>query len=98
MLVLGSAGMANAGDFHDWARTPPMGWNSWDFFATAITEREAKEQADAMEKYLLPAGYDVFTVDIQWYHRPVTMSLPSISSGTSRPPKPIITMRMPSMT
>ena len=53
--------------YHDWVPTPPMGWNSWDIFGTSITEKQAKEQADAMEKYLLPAGYDVFTVDIQWY-------------------------------
>lgn len=50
-----------------WAQTPPMGWNSWDIFGTAITEKQAREQADAMEKHLLPAGYDIFTVDIQWY-------------------------------
>lgn len=54
-------------DYHDWAETPPLGWNSWDIFGTSITEKQAKEQADAMEKYLKPAGYDVFTVDIQWY-------------------------------
>lgn len=44
-----------------------MGWNSWDNFGTTITEKQAREQADAMAKYLLPAGYDIFTVDIQWY-------------------------------
>ncbi|WP_114778442.1 NPCBM/NEW2 domain-containing protein [Botryobacter ruber] len=54
-------------DFHDWAKTPPLGWNSWDIFGTAITEKQAREQADAMKKHLLPSGYDVFTVDIQWY-------------------------------
>ncbi len=58
---------AKTGDFHQWAETPPMGWNSWDIFGTAITEKQAREQADAMVKHLLPAGYDVFTVDIQWY-------------------------------
>jgi len=49
------------------APTPPLGWNSWDIFGTTINEQQAREQADAMAKYLLPAGYDVFTVDIQWY-------------------------------
>lgn len=49
------------------APTPPMGWNSWDIFGTTITEAQAKAQADAMAKYLLPAGYQYFTVDIQWY-------------------------------
>ncbi len=59
-------------DFHQWAATPPMGWNSWDIFGTAITEKQAREQADAMAKHLLPAGYDIFTVDIQWYQPSAT--------------------------
>ena len=44
-----------------------MGWNSWDTFGTTLTEAEAKRQADAMAKHLKPSGYDIFTVDIQWY-------------------------------
>jgi alpha-galactosidase len=49
------------------AETPPMGWNSWDIFGTTVTEEQVKQQADAMAERLLPAGYDVLTVDIQWY-------------------------------
>jgi len=49
------------------APTPPMGWNSWNSFATTITEAQAKENAAIMADKLLPSGYDVFTVDIQWY-------------------------------
>lgn len=49
------------------APTPPMGWNSWNSFATTITEAQAMETARIMAEKLLPAGYDVFTIDIQWY-------------------------------
>jgi len=49
------------------APTPPMGWNSWNSFATTITEAEALETAGIMAERLLPFGYDVFTIDIQWY-------------------------------
>lgn len=49
------------------APTPPMGWNSWNSFATTITEAQALETARIMAEQLLPFGYDVFTVDIQWY-------------------------------
>lgn len=49
------------------APTPPMGWNSWNSFATTITEAQALETAGIMAQKLLPAGYDIFTVDIQWY-------------------------------
>ncbi|KQR84959.1 glycoside hydrolase family 27 protein [Sphingomonas sp. Leaf343] len=49
------------------AAKPPMGWNSWNSFATTITEAQARETAAIMRDKLLPFGYDVFTVDIQWY-------------------------------
>jgi alpha-galactosidase len=54
-------------NYHAWATTPPLGWNSWDCFGTTVTEQQIKEQADAMAKYLLPSGYNYLTVDIQWY-------------------------------
>jgi hypothetical protein len=68
----GAVGLpAQAGDappaFLDWARTPPMGWNSWDAFGTTLTEAQAKAQADFMTKHLLPYGWKLLTVDIQWY-------------------------------
>jgi alpha-galactosidase len=50
-----------------WAEKPPLGWNSWDIFGTSVTEAQTKQQADAMAERLLPAGYDILTVDIQWY-------------------------------
>ncbi|WP_084579849.1 glycoside hydrolase family 27 protein [Sphingomonas azotifigens] len=49
------------------AATPPMGWNSWNSFATTITEAQALETAAIQARELLPFGYDVFTIDIQWY-------------------------------
>ena len=49
------------------AQRPPMGWNSWNSFATTITEAQALETARIMAAKLMPFGYDVFTVDIQWY-------------------------------
>lgn len=54
-------------DFHDWAPTPPMGWNSWDCFATTVTEAQTKAAADVMAEKLAAHGYTVVTVDIQWY-------------------------------
>ena len=49
------------------APTPPMGWNSWNSFATTITEAQARETAAIMRDKLLPFGYRIFTIDIQWY-------------------------------
>lgn len=64
--VAGQAGaQASAGTLL--APRPPMGWNSWNSFATTITEAQARETAAIMRAKLLPFGYDIFTVDIQWY-------------------------------
>ena len=58
----------SAADFHDWAPTPPMGWNSFDCFGLSLTEAQAKEQAEAMIKLLKPYGWDIFVIDHQWYN------------------------------
>ncbi len=66
------------------APRPPMGWNSWNSFATTITEAQARETAAIMAQKLLPFGYSIFTVDIQWYE-------PEASSYTyNARPKPAI--------
>ncbi len=53
--------------FYSWAQTPPMGWNSWDCFATTVTEAQVRVHADIMADKLLPHGWNLLTVDIQWY-------------------------------
>ncbi len=53
--------------FHEWAPTPPMGWNSWDCYGTAVTEAQTKANADYMADKLLKYGWKLITVDIQWY-------------------------------
>jgi len=49
------------------APTPPMGWNSWNSFGPTINEAQVRENAQIMVEKLLPSGYNVFTIDIQWY-------------------------------
>ncbi len=53
--------------FHQVAPTPPMGWNSWDCYGTAVTEAQTKANADYMAAKLLSHGYQYVVVDIQWY-------------------------------
>ena len=54
-------------NYWSWAPTPPMGWNSWDGFATTVTEAQARAQADVMKEKLFAHGWNLITVDIQWY-------------------------------
>jgi alpha-galactosidase len=53
--------------FWRWAERPPLGWNSWDCFATTVTEAQTKAQADVMAEKLKPHGWEYIVVDIQWY-------------------------------
>jgi lysophospholipase L1-like esterase len=53
--------------FWPWAPTPPMGWNSWDSFATTINEAQVKAEADVMAAQLKSHGWQYLVVDIQWF-------------------------------
>lgn len=63
----GSGKAGTSQDFHAWAATPPMGWNSWDCFGPTVTEAEVKANADYMAKYLKSSGWEYIIVDIRWY-------------------------------
>lgn len=57
----------NVQPHHAWAATPPMGWNSWDCFGTAVTEAQVIANADVMAERLKPHGWNLVTVDIDWF-------------------------------
>ncbi|MEO5715577.1 MAG: glycoside hydrolase family 27 protein [Luteolibacter sp.] len=44
-----------------------MGWNSWDCFATTVTEAQTRAHAEIMADKLLRYGWKYVVVDIQWY-------------------------------
>ena len=48
------------------AKTPPMGWNSWDCYGAAVTEDIVRANADYMAKNLKKHGWEYIVVDIQW--------------------------------
>ncbi len=49
------------------ALTPPMGWNSWNTFASNINEKMIKEMADAMvSSGMRDAGYKYLILDDCW--------------------------------
>ncbi|HEX9782423.1 MAG TPA: glycoside hydrolase family 27 protein [Opitutaceae bacterium] len=67
LVTVGSSVAMASSDFHKWAATPPMGWNSWDCFGTTVTEAQTKQQADFMAAKLKAYGWQYIVVDIQWY-------------------------------
>ncbi len=53
--------------FQGLAKTPPMGWNSWNIFQTNINEKVIKEIADAMvSSGMKAAGYKYIILDDGW--------------------------------
>ena len=54
--------------FPDLALTPPMGWNSWNYFqCDGINEQVIKETADAMvASGMKEAGYEYIVIDDCW--------------------------------
>ena len=55
---------------NDLARTPPMGWNSWNKFACNVSEELIKQAADAMvSSGMKDAGYQYVVIDDCWQVR-----------------------------
>jgi alpha-galactosidase len=49
------------------ARTPPMGWNSWNKFAARVDDRAVRAMADAMASNgMKDAGYQYVNIDDTW--------------------------------
>lgn len=49
------------------APTPPMGWNSYDYYDTTVNEEQVKANADYMAAHLKDYGWKYVVVDIEWY-------------------------------
>ena len=67
--LLGGLVAAHAADpnYWSWAPTPPMGWNSWDAFGSSVKQDQVLANADYMDKNLKSHGWNLVTIDIQWY-------------------------------
>jgi len=49
------------------AKTPPMGWNSWNHFARLVTEQDVKNAADTLvSSGMRDAGYIYVNIDDTW--------------------------------
>jgi alpha-galactosidase len=53
--------------YWSWAQTPPMGWNSWDCYGAGVWQTDALANADYMAANLKSHGWNLITIDIQWY-------------------------------
>jgi alpha-galactosidase len=66
LLALSSLAL-HAQKYPGLAPTPPMGWNSWNFFNCNISEDKIKAMADAMSANgMKQAGYQYIVIDDCW--------------------------------
>ncbi len=49
------------------ALTPPMGWNSYDYYDTTVNEAQIRANAEYMATHLKDSGWEYIVIDIQWY-------------------------------
>lgn len=54
-------------DNKQWLSTPPMGWNSYDYYDTTVTEEQVKADARYMAEHLKDFGWEYIVIDIEWY-------------------------------
>ena len=67
LLLLIQVGSLYAQKFDELAKTPPMGWNSWNKFGCDINETTIKEVAEALvNSGLRDAGYIYLVIDDCW--------------------------------
>jgi len=53
--------------YNNLAKTPPMGWNSWNKFAERVTDKDVRGMADAMvSSGMKAAGYVYINIDDTW--------------------------------
>ncbi len=54
-------------EYASMAATPPMGWNSWNFFGDKVTEQDVRSAADALvANGMRDAGYVYVNIDDTW--------------------------------
>lgn len=68
LAAAAAAAPARAQKYEALARTPPMGWNSWNKFACNVSEQLIRETADAMVTTgMRDAGYRYVNIDDCWH-------------------------------
>jgi alpha-galactosidase len=67
ILLMLSVQISLCQTFKELAKTPPMGWNSWNRFGCNVSEQLIKEIADAMvASGMKDAGYQYIVIDDCW--------------------------------
>ncbi|MBO7683159.1 MAG: NPCBM/NEW2 domain-containing protein [Kiritimatiellae bacterium] len=81
------------------ALTPPMGWNSWNCFAWAVTGQNIRDTIDVFDKSgLADHGWSYVNIDDYWQNKPSAKNDPTLHGPERNPDGSIaVNRRFPSM-
>ena len=81
------------------ALTPPMGWNSWNCFAHAVTGQNIKDTIDVFDKSgLADYGWSYVNIDDYWQNKPTAKNDPTLQGPERESDGTIaVNKRFPSM-
>jgi hypothetical protein len=68
VILFGPGNYIFAQNNPDIAKTPPMGWNSFDAFDCRVNEDQFKKSVDFMSENLLKYGWNYAVIDYIWWH------------------------------
>lgn len=89
VIILLMTLFVNVSAQNKFAKTPPMGWNSYDCYGASITEAEVKANAYIMAAHFKDYGWEYIVIDYCWFY--------PYSGAMGNPPqnedyKPVLTM------
>ncbi|HKJ32835.1 MAG TPA: hypothetical protein VKA34_13455 [Balneolales bacterium] len=65
--ITASVSQSSSPKYWKLAKTPPMGWNSYDTYGASVTESEYLANARVLQEKLLPYGYHYAVIDYLWF-------------------------------
>lgn len=68
LLYVSVAGAQTKSAMGEWAKQPPMGWNSYDAYYGSITEKQFLAEVEVLQSRLLPLGYEYAVIDYCWFN------------------------------
>ncbi|MGL4632259.1 MAG: hypothetical protein ACRCVT_13740, partial [Leadbetterella sp.] len=66
LLLISNIAFSQNEAWRSWAKTPPMGWNSYDSWGAAVTDKEMMANTDYVAKNLKQFGWEYIVVDYCW--------------------------------
>ncbi|WP_308365664.1 MULTISPECIES: hypothetical protein [unclassified Microbulbifer] len=68
LATVAVASTSHAQKFDQLAKTPQLGWNSWNTFGCNVNEQMIRDMADAMvSSGMEAAGYEYINIDDCWH-------------------------------